>query len=322
MLSNILFDTNRYLQQMSERIELRHLRYFQAVAEELHFGRAARRLGISQPPLSMQIRHLESEIGVQLFERTKRRVALTEGGRALLAASRRLLGEFDGLGESVRRAASGESGSLTVAFTASVMFETLPTIIRRFRERFPRVHVELREIGTGAQLVSLRTGDLDIGFVRQPPPDHQLQFETVMTERLVLALSRTNPLARRRVVRLRDAANEDWVLPPYDHTPGFHSQVMALCHDAGINPRIVQVSREIYTTVSLVDAGIGVTIIPATMTAMGTATTLGWKGVRYCPIRSKLAVTRIAAAWRRDNLNPTLAGFMDIARSVAASVRH
>lgn len=305
---------------MSRRIEVRHLRYFQAVAEELHFGRAARRLGISQPPLSMQIRQLESEIGVQLFERTKRRVALTGGGRALLAESRRLLSEFDGIGESVRRAASGESGSLTVAFTASVMFETLPTIIRRFRERFPRVHVELREIGTGAQLVSLRTGELDIGFVRQPPPDHQLQFETVMKEPLVLALSRTNALAKRRAVTLRDAANEDWVLPPYDHTPGFHSQVMALCHDAGINPRIVQVSREIYTTVSLVDAGIGVTIIPATMTTMGTATTMGWKGVRCYPIRSKLAVTRIAAAWRRDNENPTLTGFMDIARSVVASV--
>jgi DNA-binding transcriptional LysR family regulator len=299
---------------MTEPIELRHLRYFLAVAEELHFGRAARRLGISQPPLSLQIRQLESKLGVQLFERTKRRVALTDGGRALLGEGKRLMGEFTGIGELVRRAASGESGSLTVAFTASVMFETLPSIIRRFRADFPRVHVELREIGTGVQLVALRTGDLDIGFVRQPPPDHQLEFETVMTERLVLVLSRTHPLARRQTVRLRDVANDDWVLPPREHTPGFHSQVMALFHEAGINPRVVQMSREIYTTVSLVDAGVGVTIIPATMT------TMGWKGVRYYPLRSKLGVTRIAAAWRRDNANPTLTGFLDIARSVAASV--
>jgi LysR family transcriptional regulator, benzoate and cis,cis-muconate-responsive activator of ben and cat genes len=299
---------------MTERIELRHLRYFLAVAEELHFGRAARRLGISQPPLSLQIRQLESELGVQLFERTKRRVALTDGGRALLAEGKRLLSEFTNVAELVRRAAIGESGSLTVAFTASVMFETLPAIIRGFRARFPHVHVELREIGTGAQLVALRTGDLDIGFVRQPPPDHQLQFETVMTERLVLALSRTHPFAKRQTVKLRDVANEDWVLPPHDHTPGFHAQLMALCHEAGISPRVVQVSRELYTTVSLVDAGIGVTILPATMT------TMGWKGVRYYPLQSKLGVTRIAAAWRRDNVNPTLTGFLDIARSVVASV--
>ncbi len=299
---------------MIERIELRHIRYFIAVAEELHFGRAARRLGISQPPLSLQIRQLESEIGVTLFHRTSRSVSLTDGGRALLAEGKRVLAEFVGLAESVRRSASGESGSLTVAFTASIMFQTLPLIIRRFRERFPRVHVELREIGTGAQLVALRTGELDVGFVRQPPPDHQLKFETVMLEPLVLVLSRTHPLAKRKTVSLRDVANDDWVLFPHDHTPGFHAQVMALCHNAGFNPRIVQVSREIYTTVSLVDAGIGVTIIPATVTAKG------WKGVRSFPIRSKLGSTRIAAAWRKDNGNPTVAGFMDIARSVVASV--
>lgn len=301
---------------MIDRIELRHLRYFVAVAEELHFGRAARRLGISQPPLSMQIRQLESVIGVQLFERTNRRVTLTEGGKALMAESKRLLGEFAAVGEHVRRAASGESGSLSVAFTASVMFLTLPSIIRRFRERFPRVHVELREIPTGAQLVALRTGALDIGFVRQPPPDHQLKFETVMTERLVLALSRTHPLAKRRHVTLRDVANEDWVLFPHEHTPGFHAQVLGLCHDAGITPRIVQVSRELYTTVSLVDAGLGVTIIPA------TDITMGWKGVRYYPVKSKRAITRISAGWRADNVNPTLAGFLDIVREVVASVPH
>lgn len=310
-MSNILLGRERYFHDMTERIELRHLRYFVAVAEELHFGRAARRLGMAQPPLSLQIRRLESELGVQLLERTNRRVELTAAGRFLLDESRRILTDVAHVADATRRAARGETGSLTVAFASSVMFLSLPRMIRRFREQFPGVHLELRELPTGSQLVALRTGDLDVGFLRQPPPDQHLRTETVIREPLVIAVSRRHPLATRPRLTLAELANDDFVMFPQDLAPGLHAQVLAVCAEAGINPRIVQVSRELYTTVSLVESGMGVTIIPASVRKMG------WRGVKYFPIRSSTAVTRIDAAWRVDNESPVVAAFLDIARSAA-----
>jgi LysR family transcriptional regulator, benzoate and cis,cis-muconate-responsive activator of ben and cat genes len=296
---------------MTEQLELRHLRYFIAVAEELHFGRAARKLGITQPPLSLQIQRLEAELGVQLFERTNRRVQLTPAGKTLLEEGRHVVADFNSATDAARRAARGETGSLTVAFAASVMFLSLPRIIRRFRAQFPNVRLELRELPTGPQIIALRNGELDIGFLREPSRDAELTTETVMREGLLLALSKRHELANRKRLRLADVANEDFVLFPRDLAPGLYAHVLAVCAEAGVHPRIVQTSRELYTTVSLVEAGLGVTIIPASVRQMG------WRGVRYYPIGSPSASTRIDAAWRSDNKSPILPAFLDIARSEA-----
>ena len=298
---------------MTEQLELRHLRYFIAVAEELHFGRAARKLGITQPPLSLQIQKLEAELGVQLFERTNRRVQLTPAGKTLLEEGRHVVADFNSATDAARRAARGETGSLTVAFAASVMFLSLPRIIRRFRTQFPNVRLELRELPTGPQIIALRNGELDIGFLREPARDAELTTETVMREGLLLALSKRHELASRKRLRLADVANEDFVLFPRDLAPGLYAHVLAVCAEAGVHPRIVQTSRELYTTVSLVEAGLGVTIIPASVRQMG------WRGVRYYPIGSPSASTRIDAAWRSDNKSPILPAFLDIARSEARS---
>lgn len=295
---------------MVDAIELRHLRYFIAVAEELHFGRAARRLGISQPPLSLQIQHLEANLGVSLFDRTNRSVALTAAGHTLLEEGRKALAGFTHATDATLRSARGETGSLRVAF-AAVMFLTLPRIIRRFRQEFPDVRLELRELSTGVQITALKAGELDIGFVRQPPRDAELVTETMMKENLVLALSKGHPLASRKRLRLSDVANDDFVLFPRDLTPGLYAQVLAVCAEAGVHPRIVQTSRELHTTISLVEAGLGVTIVPASAQQMVR------RGVRYFPIRSASAVTRIDAAWRLDNRSAILASFIEIARSVA-----
>lgn len=289
-------------------VDLKHLRYFVAVAEELHFGRAAARLGIAQPPLSQQIQRLEAELGVLLFQRTNRSVALTDAGRVLLEESRRLLGDVNGAVEATRRAGRGESGSLTVAFAASVMFLTLPAIIHRFRARYPDVRLDLREMPTAPQLLGLKNGDLDIGFVREPAPDDALRSETVLREPLLLAVAKGHPLGGRARVALADFARDDFVLFPRDVAPGLHAQVFALCREAGFTPRVVQVSRELYTTVSLVEAGVGVTIIPASIRK------LGWKGVRYLPIRSDMAETRIDMAWHVGNTRPVLRAFLDLVR--------
>jgi DNA-binding transcriptional LysR family regulator len=288
--------------------ELRHLRYFLAVAEELHFGRAAQRLGIAQPPLSQQVQRLERALGADLLLRNRRRVALTPAGELLRREAKRILADVQATADNVRRTARGESGSLTVAFAASVMFLTLPRIIRRFREAFPGVHLELRELPTGAQLVALRNGDLDVGFLRQPPPDATLATETVMSEPLLLALSKRHPLAAHRRLELSELAGEDFVLFPADLAPGLHAQVMALCHEAGFAPRIRQESRELYTTVSLVEAGMGATVIPASVRKMG------WRGVRYFPIASALAETHVMAAWRNDRGGPVVQAFLQCVR--------
>ena len=298
---------------MKPGIELRHLRSFVAVAEELHFGRAAARLGIAQPPLSQQIQRLEAGLGTRLFDRTNRRVALTDAGRALLEHAGRVLQGSAAAVEAVRRAARGESGPLRVAFAASVMFLSLPRIIRAFRQRYPEVRLDLREMPTGLQLEALRAEELDIGFLRQPDPDPELELETVMSEPLRAAVPVGHPLATRSRIRLESLAAEPFVLFPREIAPGLHAQVLALCRSAGFAPRVVQESRELYTTVSLVEAGMGVTIIPASVAKMG------WTSVRYLPIASLLARTRIAAAWRTDRDRPVIHSFLEMARARAGS---
>lgn len=293
---------------MSAPFELRHLRYFVAVAEELHFGRAAQRLGIAQPPLSQQIQRLEQAVEARLLERTRRRVELTPAGELFLADARRILADVESSAAAARRVAQGQTGTLTVAFAASVMFLDLPGIIRRFREAFPGVHLDLRELPTGHQLIALRTGEIDVGFLREPPPDPALRTETIMREAFQVAVSRRHRLASRRRVTVADLAHEDFVLFPPDVAPGLHAQVLALCADAGFTPRVRQISRELYTTVSLVEADMGVTIIPASVRQMG------WKGVRYFAIDGPLAETRVDAAWRTDNNAPLIRSFLDIAR--------
>jgi DNA-binding transcriptional LysR family regulator len=298
---------------MIDQIEIRHLRYFVAVAEELHFGRAAKRLGITQPPLSLSIQRLESALGVALFERTNRRVQLTPAGRTLLEEGRHLIADLMSVVDATRRSARGETGSLTIAYAASVMHMALPRIIQAFRKEFPDVRLELRELPTSSQIIELRAGELDVGFLRQTARDPELMTETMMTENLVLAISKHHELAARKHLRLEDVANEDFVLFPRDLAPGLYAHVLAVCAEVGVHPRVVQTSRELYTTISLVEAGLGVTIIPESVQQMG------WRGVRYYPIKSPLAATRIDAAWRADNRSPILPAFLEITRAMAHS---
>lgn len=296
-------------------LELRHLRYFVAVAEELHFGRAAQRLGMAQPPLSQQIQRLEQIVGTQLFERTSRRVQLTDAGRALLPDARRLLAGAEAALLGARRAGRGEQGELRVAFAATVMFLALPEIIRAFRDRYPGVHLDLREMPTGPQLAGIKAGEIDIGFVREPGPDPELEIVTVMREPLRIAVPKGHPLASRATIAVRHLADEPFVLFPEELAPGLHAQVMALCRAAGFTPRVVEESRELYTSVSLVEAGIGVSILPASVEK------LGWRGVRYRAIPSASAETRIAAAWRKDRGRPVVEAFMGVVQEKVATGR-
>jgi DNA-binding transcriptional LysR family regulator len=288
-------------------IELRHLRYFAAVAEELHFGRAAARLGIAQPPLSQQIQRLEAMLGTPLFDRSRRQVQLTDAGRALKEECGRVLAAMERALEGTRRAARGEVGTVTVAFAASVMFETLPQLIRAFREQFPAVRLELRELPTAFQLAGLRSGDLDVGFAREPQPEDGLRMETVMTEPLLAAMARAHPLAQDPgPLPLSALADEPFVLFPREIAPGLHHQVVTLCRQAGFTPQVAQESRELYTTVSLVEAEVGVTIVPASIQK------LGWSGVAYRRLAEPDSHTRIDMTWRADNERPAVQRFLEL----------
>lgn len=296
---------------MIDHVDLRHLRYFVAAAEELHFTRAAERIGIAQPALSQQMQKLERELGTPLFHRERRRITLTDAGAVLLEEARRLLADFGRTVSRVEEIGRGETGTLVVAFAASVMFVALPKLIRRFRTQFPDVRLELLELNSAQQVEGIASGAIDLGFVREAQLHESLQERTILREPLVVAVAKSHRLAGRKRVALRELAGDDFVLFPRDVSPGLHARVTSLCLDAGFSPRIVQVSRELYTTVSLVESGLGVTIIPSSIRKMG------WTGVRYLAIAAADASTRIDMTWRTGNTRPVLRAFMDVARAAA-----
>jgi DNA-binding transcriptional LysR family regulator len=295
---NAVFICGRY-----EMVELRHLRYFVAVAEELHFGRAAERVGIAQPPLSQGIQRLERELGLQLFTRTKRRVALTEPGRVFLTEARATLAQAERAVDLARRAARGEVGRLNVGFVGSATFALLPPILRRFRKTHPEVELMLYELSTSQQVAALAERRIDIGFVRPPFDAAGLELEIVDREPLVAVLPAEHPLAARERLRLRDLAGEPFVLFPGSYGPGLRGHIVGACQAAGFNPRIVQEAIGQPTIVSLVSVGIGVSLLPAAIKQ------LPWQGVVYCRLEDDVPPVEMALAWRRDDDSPALRAF-------------
>ena len=293
---------------------IRRLPYFVAVAEELHFGRAARRLGLAQPPLSQQIRRLEADVGFPLLERGRagpRRVTLTPAGAALLDAARRALAvAADGV-EGARRAGRGERGTITVGYAASVMLTPVAGIVSAYRERYPDVRVRLREMPTAEQVAALRAGELDAGFLREPAAADDLAREPVLREPFAIALPARHPLAARRRLPLGALAGEPFVLFPRAAAPAFHDQVVALCAAAGFTPRVVQESIEWQTVVGLVATGLGVSVVPDGVRALRAY------GVAYRPLPRAAPRTTVYLAWRAGDPSPTVAGLVALARGRA-----
>lgn len=288
------------------RIELRHLRYLRALAEELHFSRAAARLAVSQPVLSVQIRQLENAIGARLFDRHTRQVSLTDAGRMLDDAARRILRDVDVAVEAARQAHTGQVGVLRVGFGPTLMLSTLAHAVRAYRQRHPGVRIDLRELPTSEQVAALLGGDLDVGFVRGAETDPRLHVELFAREPLVIALHSDHPSAGAARVPLATLANDPWVLFPRAIAPRLYEQVVRLCREAGFTPNVVQESREVYTTVGLVGAGVGVTIVPETMQRMS------WKGVVYKAIPR--ATVRLSMVRPSGAVRPVVDAFLTVAR--------
>ena len=298
-----------------ESMEFRHLHYFLAVAEELHFGRAAKRLNISQPPLSFQIRQLEEEIGVRLFNRTKRRVELTAAGAVFLTEARRIL---DLSADAVRRtvrADRGQIGQLTVGFIGSANYSVLPQVIREFRKRFPAVELSLTEMNTSQQIEALHNGRIQAGFMRPPRgvTEAGVSIEPVFREPLLAAMPGNHPLRRESVLPLRRLANEPFIMIPRQRGPGFFDHIITLCQREGFSPHIVLEASQFHTIIGLVAAGIGISILPASMARSRI------RGVVFRSI-SEEAETVLHMAWAKDNRSPVLQNFLDGARAAVRSL--
>ena len=294
-------------------VELRLFRYFIAVAEELHFGRAAEKIGIAQPPLSQQIQVLERELGVRLFDRTNRKVELTDAGMALLGEARKALAAADYAVEEARRAGRGQVGRLAIGMVGSITYqEMIPEVIRTFRERYPNVAIHLQECSTPQQVEAIRRGELHIGFVRPPVSDHLVKFETVMRESMVLALPASHPFASRKRIAIKELANEPWITLPPGLGLGFYEQVMNLCAKAGFQPSLSQVAVQMHTMLSLVAGGLGVTVVPESVSHADR------KGIVYVEIAGATPPVETAAAYLKTNRSPILGNFLKILRGVSS----
>jgi len=296
-------------------IELRQLRYFVAVAEERHFGRAAARLHMTQPPLSQTIQSLEAALGTPLFERTKRSVSLTPAGAALLPEARRILQQAAALPDLARRAASGESGLLSLSFVSTADYSVLPPLLREFRERYPQVQIDLREATTDVQLEDLMQGRIDAGLLIPPLNDKaraELDYMTVLSEPLVLAapqgIKGLKGLRGKNSVALKSVADMPLIIFPRRIAPAFHDAIVGCFRDAGLTPRIGQEAIQMQTIVGLVSAGMGIALVPQSVS------NLQRPGVEYRALSDRTALFETGLAWRRDNASPVLHTFLELLR--------
>ncbi|GAC70598.1 LysR family transcriptional regulator [Gordonia soli] len=248
---------------------LSQLESFVAVAETLHYGRAADRLSITQPPLSRRIQSLERELGVDLFDRAGRGVTLTPAGRALLGDARRILGLSDQAALSVRRALVGESGSVTLGFTGSSAHSVLDSVVGAARNRLPGIDLVLRERVSGSQLEELRSGGLDLGLLRPPVPAGAFEAVLVQREPLILAVPEAHPLASPSATpNIGDLDDEALVMYSPAEARYFYELLVSIFRDAGIAPRYVQHISQVHTILALVKAGLGLALVPAAAAAM------------------------------------------------------
>jgi DNA-binding transcriptional LysR family regulator len=294
-------------------MELRHLRYFIAVAEELNFTRAAERLHIGQPPLSQAIQVLEADVGAQLFERTKRWVRMTEAGRLFLDDARRILALAEQAAETARRAQRGEAGELRIGFTYSTPLTPLfATVINRYRLRYPAVSLTLHEMATGPQLDALGQHALDLGFVRptEGPAPADVLLTRLRDDALVAVLPAAHPLARKKAIAIAALKDMPFVMYPPNAGTGIYPQIFRLCRAAGFVPRIGQVAGEASTIIGLVAAGCGVSVLPASFDRIRL------DGVKYRSIEDAAATTSLLLARRSDDASPLVKAFVELATEI------
>lgn len=293
-------------------MELRHLRYFLAVAEERHFGRAAARLHMAQPPLSQQIRQLEAELGVTLLRRSTRRVELTDAGSAYLERVRAILADVEDAGTEAQRLAAGLEGRLVIGCVGSATYSLLPAFARTLREELPRVDFAFRgEMLVPDQVEALLARRIDVALLRPPVDEPALRVDTLRRDRLIVALPERHRLAGRRRIRVDDLRHEDLVVHASRGRSVMYGAVTALCRDAGFEPRVRHEVAETSTLVTFVAAGLGVAVVPEPVAELRVA------GTTYRPLARRDATIDLAVAVRTADEAPALTRAVGLLRSLA-----
>jgi DNA-binding transcriptional LysR family regulator len=289
-------------------MELRHFRYFVAVAEELHFGRAARRLHISQPPLSQQIAALEQEVGVPLLKRTSRSVELTEAGKRFLDEAREALAQADKAVALARRAAQGEIGRIQIGFVP--ICGVIPVAIRRFMTRHPGIRVTLRNQESSEQLDAILRGRMDVGFVHAPVSVRGLECVTVERHPLVAALPSRHPLAGQRTIAWEALQGEPFIGFPRAAAPAAYDVLWARFREAGLDPNVVHETDSLLARLRMIGAGLGVALVPS------YAVRFHRPGVTLRPLGPPRAAAQIGMVHCPENLTPAVSRFMGVVREV------
>ncbi len=289
-------------------MELRYLTSFVAVAEELHFGRAAKRLQMAQPPLSQQIRQLEKELGVQLFERSTRSVRLTSAGEAFLKPVRTVLEDLDIATRVAKAAGRGEYGRVSVGFAGASSHASLPRLTRAVRAAHPGIELVMRgQTYANRALARIADGTLDLGFVRLPVTQPGVEYRVIAEEELVCALPSDHPLAQNRRIAVSDLADEPFVSFPARTGSSLRDATVQACEAAGHNPRIVQEAPDSYTILALVAMGVGVTL------TLTSCMHIQQTGLVYRPLTGPPVTLQAALAWRTDNPSAALRSVLDVA---------
>lgn len=303
---------------MNQQIELRHLRYFVAVAEELHFGRAAKRLHLAQPPLSQQIRRLEEMLGYPLFTRTSRQVKLTSAGELFLDRARSTLRKVQEDVEIARSAGRGELGFLSVGFIGTGMLTSLPAMLGHYRRRHPRLNLQLRESYTAGVVQALLQGTVDVGFLRDSGFIEGLQIETLFSEPFISVLPKGHRLAKRETFSAAELRNEPFVFFSPMVGSRAHQKTVSICEEHGFRPHVVQEAPQWLTILRLVGAGLGVTIAPACVQQIA-ARDVVCRRLRKTAVRSDIEL-----AYRAGEERSIVKAFCAIARSslVSATANH
>ncbi|MGS0893841.1 LysR family transcriptional regulator [Burkholderia stagnalis] len=299
-------------------ISTRLLTQFVAVAEELHFGRAASRLHMAQPPLSQAIKHLEEVVGVQLLARSRHFVALTPAGRAFLEEAKEWLAHGQRAIDTARRASEGMTGRITIGFVGSVSYQLLPNILREIDARFPSIHVDLREQTSTEQIQSLHTRKIDLGIVRLPLNNMGgLQTRVIHRERFIAVLPKDHPLAKAKskTIRLEALANDSFMVFPADKIPSLHAKFLMACEEAGFSPRVTLESWQMASMVSLVASGVGVALLPEQIRA-GPHPGVVYKALAN---RSTHLDLTIAAAWRAEELSAGLYSVLQVLNTLCSA---
>jgi DNA-binding transcriptional LysR family regulator len=298
----------------NEYLELRHLKYFVTVADELHFGRAAERLGISQPPLSQQIHALELRLGAKLFERKGRGISLSHAGNALLPRAKGILAQAERAAESVARSQRGELGELHLGLVSSGPFTfVVPRVLARFRERLPEVRLLIHEMATSQQIDALEQGTIDVGVIRPEALPDGIRAIELFKDSLTVVMHASNPLAATRgPIHIGELAHEDFIFYQRHLGVRLYDEVIALCTKAGFSPRILYEVRELPTIIGLISGGFGVAVLPGSVQRMMV------ENVVYRPLADMEAATAVWAIYRHDGNDPMVHAFLEIAQCLAS----